>query len=126
MCSETIILKIEGDTLIPVDNKGVCLLKQLKKAVGNEGVLIGYLDQADSEIHSGYLAKVHKSIRVLSFHTGFTFQEMKNIIKKRSGLYTTSISGIEYKSFAYCTKEELMLAIQACVDLSIDVDVTIY
>ena len=126
MCSETIILKIEGDTLVPVNNKGVSLLKQLKKAVGNNALIIGYLDEADSESHSGYLAKVHKSIRVLSFHTGFTFEEMKSIIKKRSGLYMTSKSGIEYKSFAYCTKEELTLAIQACVDLSIDVDVLIY
>lgn len=125
MCSETIMLKFEGDTLVPVNNKDVVLFNQLRKAVG-DGTMIGYLDEADSEDHRNYLAKVHKSIRVLSFHTGFTFEEMKSVIKKRSGLYMTSKSGIEYKSFAYCTKEELMLAIQACVDLSIDVDVTIY
>lgn len=125
MSSGTIMLKFEGDTLVPVNNKDVVLFNQLRKAVG-DGTMIGYLDEADSEDHRNYLAKVHKSIRVLSFHTGFTFQEMKSIIKKRSGLYMTSKSGIEYKSFAYCTKEELMLAIQACVDLSIDVDVLIY
>jgi hypothetical protein len=119
------MLKFEGDTLVPVNNKDVVLFNQLRKAVG-DGTMIGYLDEADSEDHRNYLAKVHKSIRVLSFHTGFTFEEMKSVIKKRSGLYMTSKSGIEYKSFAYCTKEELMLAIQACVDLSIDVDVTIY
>jgi hypothetical protein len=125
MSSGTIMLKFEGDTLVPVNNKDVVLFNQLRKAVG-DGTMIGYLDEADSEDHRNYLAKVHKSIRVLSFHTGFTFEEMKSVIKKRSGLYMTSKSGIEYKSFAYCTKEELMLAIQACVDLSIDVDVTIY
>jgi len=125
MSSGTIMLKFEGDTLVPVNNKDVVLFNQLRKAVG-DGTMIGYLDEADSEDHRNYLAKVHKSIRVLSFHTGFTFEEMKSVIKKRSGLYMTSKSGIEYKSFAYCTKEELMMAIQACVDLSIDVDVTIY
>jgi hypothetical protein len=125
MSSGTIMLKFEGDTLVPVNNKDVVLFNQLRKAVG-DGTMIGYLDEADSEDHRNYLAKVHKSIRVLSFHTGFTFEEMKSVIKKRSGLYMTSKLGIEYKSFAYCTKEELMLAIQACVDLSIDVDVTIY
>src|SRR5450759_4535211 len=105
MSSGTIMLKFEGDTLVPVNNKDVVLFNQLRKAVG-DGTMIGYLDEADSEDHRNYLAKVHKSIRVLSFHTGFTFEEMKSVIKKRSGLYMTSKSGIEYKSFAYCTKEE--------------------
>ena len=34
---------------------------------------------------------------------------MKNIIKKESGL--------KDKSFADCSKDELMLAIEACIDL---------
>jgi Lon-like ATP-dependent protease len=40
---------------------------------------------------------------------GYTFDEMKLIIKKASG--------IEGKSFAECSKDELMLSIEACIQI---------
>lgn len=123
--SEIILLKIENGALVPIDTRNAALLKKLSKETG-DAVLISYLDQVDTEDKISYLAKVHKSIRVLSGHIGYTFDEMKNVIKKQSGLYTLSEDGIEYKSFAHCTKDELSLAIQACVDLSNRVGANVY
>jgi len=41
--------------------------------------------------------------------SGYTFDEMKDVVKDASGL-----GG---KSFADCSKDELMLAIEACIQI---------
>jgi hypothetical protein len=68
-----------------------------------------YIDLASADKSTAQLAKVHACIRELAKESGNTFDEMKNIIKKESGL--------KDKSFADCSKDELMLAIEACIDL---------
>jgi hypothetical protein len=68
-----------------------------------------YLDLADADHSKAQLAKVHACIRELAKESGYTFDEMKGIIK--------SASGLEEKSFADCSKDELMLAIEACIQL---------
>lgn len=69
----------------------------------------------------GQLAKVHKCIRILADDLGYTFEEMKLVIKDRAGLFVKrSIDGKDYfdwKSFGSCSKEDLNLAIQACIEL---------
>lgn len=59
------------------------------------------------------IAKVHTCIRKLSEESGYTFSEMKNLVKENSGLKL----GDTYKSFAECDKEELSSAIQTCVQI---------
>jgi hypothetical protein len=68
-----------------------------------------YLDLASGDKSTAQLAKVHACIRELAKEAGNTFEEMKNIIKEEAGL--------KDKSFADCSKHELMLAIEACIDL---------
>jgi len=68
-----------------------------------------YLDFADADHSKAQLAKVHACIRELAKESGYTFDEMKLVIKQASGL--------ENKSFADCSKDELMLAIQACIQI---------
>jgi hypothetical protein len=55
------------------------------------------------------LAKVHACIRELAKESGYTFEEMKLVIKEQAGL-----AG---KSFGECSKSDLMLAIEACVQI---------
>jgi hypothetical protein len=63
------------------------------------------------------LAKVHACIRELAKESGYTFDEMKIIIKQHSGLCYDA-EGAEYcKSFADCSKDELVLAIEACIQI---------
>jgi hypothetical protein len=58
------------------------------------------------------LAKVHACIRELAKESGYTFEEMKLVIKEQAGL-----AG---KSFGECSKSDLMLAIEACVQIGIE------
>lgn len=52
------------------------------------------------------ITKVHTCIRVIAMDLGYTFDEMKLIVKEQAGL--------KDKSFADCNKDEISLAIEAC------------
>lgn len=68
-----------------------------------------YLDLADADHSKAQLAKVHACIRELALESGYTFDEMKEVIKIKCGIGT--------KSFADCSKNELMLAIESCIQI---------
>jgi hypothetical protein len=68
-----------------------------------------YIDLASADHSKAQLAKVHACIRELAKESGYTFDEMKLVVKQASGL--------EDKSFANCSKDELMLAIEACIQI---------
>ena len=68
-----------------------------------------YLDLADADHTKAQLAKIHACIREMAKESGYTFDEMKCVIK--------DASGIADKSFADCSKDELMLAIEACIQI---------
>lgn len=71
------------------------------------------------------LAKVHACIRELAKESGYTFEEMKFIVKKHSGLCYDG-GGAEYcKSFKDCSKEELTMAIQSAIEIGIDLNVNL-
>jgi hypothetical protein len=76
------------------------------------------------------LAKLHVLIKQLAMHTGNTVEDMKILIKDRAGLcIIREISGKEYflaKSFGECSREELSLAIQACIELGEEVNLLIH
>jgi len=63
------------------------------------------------------LARVHAMIRQIANDIGYTFEEVKLQVKRKAGLCFTR-NKIEYcKSFADCDKEDLNLAIQACIEI---------
>jgi TusA-related sulfurtransferase len=68
-----------------------------------------FIDLATSNKSVAQLAKVHACIREMAKESGYTFDEMKCLIK--------DASGIADKSFADCSKDELMLAIEACIQI---------
>ena len=68
-----------------------------------------YIDLANADHSKAQLAKVHACIREMAKESGYTFDEMKSIIKDATGLIN--------KSFADCSKDELMLAIEACIQI---------
>jgi hypothetical protein len=59
--------------------------------------------------------------RELAKESGYTFEEMKLLVKQRSGLcLIVSENGVGTeicKSFSECTKDEMMMAIQACIEI---------
>jgi S-adenosylmethionine:tRNA-ribosyltransferase-isomerase (queuine synthetase) len=71
------------------------------------------------------LAKVHACIRELAKESGYTFDEMKFIIKQHSGLCYDG-GGAEYcKSFKDCSKEELAMAIESAVEIGRDLNINL-
>jgi len=71
------------------------------------------------------LAKIHACIRELAKESGYTFDEMKFIVKKHSGLCYDG-GGAEYcKSFKDCSKEELAMAIESAIELGRDLNINL-
>jgi hypothetical protein len=83
-----------------------------------EGQLVEiYVDLANADHSKAQLAKVHACIRELAKESGYTFEEMKTIIKIEAGLCFETDGLTECKSFVDCSKDELMLAIEACLQI---------
>ena len=114
-------LKKVGDQLVHVKTGDEIRYKEFIKEIeaGTQLDLFMEIDSGDGTV--AQLAKVHKCIRVLANHTGHTFEEMKLAVKDLSGLVTKrTVLGREYldwKSFGDLSRDDLNLAIQACVEL---------
>lgn len=76
-----------------------------------------YIDVTDNKHSGAQLKKVHACIRELAKESGYTFEEMKILVKKQSGLCVEAEGILERKSFAECSKDELTLAIEACIEI---------
>ena len=83
-----------------------------------EGTKVELFVSASSEKGTNaQLARVHVMIRELASTLGYTFEEVKLLIKRKAGLCVVK-NGTEYcKSFADCDKEELNLVIQATTEM---------
>ena len=83
----------------------------------SEGDRVEVTFQVVVDDHSyGQLSKLHVCIRELAKETGDEFEVMKKLVKSRAGLQI-DIEQDKYKSFANCSKEELSMAIQACLSI---------
>jgi hypothetical protein len=76
-----------------------------------------YIDLANINHSKAQLAKIHACIRELAKESGYTFDEMKCLVKDHAGLAYKEGMMMTYKSFADCSKDELMLAIEACIQI---------
>jgi hypothetical protein len=106
--------------------KTISKVSQLKYADFIENLAEGQDVDVFMEVNTGdgtlaQLAKLHKCIRLLAAHTGNAFDDMKIYIKDLSGLLIRrTIENKEYcdwKSFGKCSKDDLNLAIQSCIEL---------
>jgi len=68
------------------------------------------------------LARVHVMIRELASTLGYTFEEMKLLVKRRAGLCIVKNGTESCKSFADCDREDLNLVIQALIELGDSLD----
>jgi len=80
-----------------------------------------YIEATNGNGTLAQLAKVHKCIRVLASDLGYSFEDVKFLVKDKAGLVIKRNVGDnvynDWKSFADCSVEDLNLAIQACIDL---------
>tara|TARA_B100001287_G_C22533373_1_gene458483 strand:+ start:109 stop:480 length:372 start_codon:yes stop_codon:yes gene_type:complete len=77
-----------------------------------------FVDVVSKKASTAQITKVHTCIRLLAGEAGYTFDEMKSIVKEKAGLY---IEGEEdLKSFAHCSKDEITMAIEVCNEIGRD------
>ena len=110
------LVKKDGKLTYPDDKSKLAYQIFLDKIPEGQKVEM-YIGLADADHSVAQLAKVHACIRELAKESGYTFEEMKVLIKERSGLCYEAGEATICKSFADCSKDELALAIEACVEV---------
>jgi hypothetical protein len=110
------LVKKDGKLTYPDDQSKLAYQIFLDKIPEGQKVEM-YIGLADADHSVAQLAKVHACIRELAKESGYTFEEMKVLIKERSGLCYEAGDATICKSFADCSKDELALAIEACVEV---------
>ena len=118
------LVKKDGKLTYPDDQSKLAYQIFLDKIPEGQKVEM-YIGLADADHSVAQLAKVHACIRELAKESGYTFEEMKKIVKERSGLCYTDSEGEFCKSFAECTKDQLMLAIEACIEIGVELNVNL-
>jgi hypothetical protein len=106
----------EGKLHFPIkafETKYNKFLKEMPDGVRIE-LFIGVQDGKGS---NPQLARVHAMIREIANEIGHTFEEVKLQVKRKAGLCFVKNNVEHCKSFGKCDKEELNLAIQACLEI---------
>jgi hypothetical protein len=108
-------------TLQMSDNMQKTLYDQFKGLIAEGQKVEAFFDITVEDGSLAQLAKVHAMTRDLAIHTGNSFEDMKLLVKDQAGLCVTrTVEGKEFfhcKSFGDCSRSELALAIQACIEL---------
>lgn len=102
-------------------DKDKILFDQFVKSLPEGTEIEMFVNIATSNGSLAQISKVHTCIRILAQEAGYTFEEMKLLIKQRSGLCVVFTEGDTTqeicKSFGECTKDELSMSIQACIEI---------
>lgn len=107
----------ESGTLLPHNPLDQARLDAYLRLLPDNAQVEVYMEAIEPDGTLAQLAKVHAMIKQLALHTGTTFQEMKMVIKEQAGLCLTRDSDglCECRSFGDCSRQELSLIIQTCV-----------
>lgn len=116
-----------GDRLIYNINSQEKQYKEFVKSL-EEGQIIEIFMDANCDNGSlAQIAKIYKCIRELSKETGDNFEDMKLIVKNRSGFCVkVDILGEKYihcKSFGDASVEDLGLVIQTIIEMGDDLNI---
>lgn len=110
------ILKKENGKLISCNKLDKDALDEFVKLIDEGQYIEVFYDANKDDKTLAQLAKIHKCIRVLAMHSGYTFHEMKLEVKKKCGLCIkkedVEKNYTRCKSFSKCSKEELILVIE--------------
>lgn len=117
-------LMVKKGTKMSFSNKKDALLYQMFIDSLKEGEIIEMLVTVKGKkANNAQIAKVHACIRMLASELGYSFDEMKVIIKDKSGLWTTDQDEVIYKSFADCNSDEISSAIETCNELGREMNI---
>lgn len=111
----TLKLKRVGSELVPTGPYYESQYKEFVNSLEENQVVQVFFEANKDNGTNAQLAKIHACIRKLALETGYTFEDMKETIKEKSGLNYGNLKSNEgfTKSFADCSVEELGLVIEA-------------
>jgi hypothetical protein len=101
------LIKREGK-LVYLNDGQAALFREFVNSLEEEQEVNMFYEADKDDGTNNQLALIHVCIRKLALETGYTFDEMKNEIKRQAGLTTDGYK----KSLADCSKEELALVIE--------------
>jgi len=106
--------------LVYTDGKLVCPDEKTKTAykvfleqLGDGQEVEVFMSISEEKGSNAQIAKIHKCIRELANDIGYSFDDMKTLVKGKSGLVINN----NVKSFADCSKTELSSVIQTCIEI---------
>lgn len=110
------LVKQSGKLVYPNDKSKLNYKLFLDKLPEGQEVEM-FIGLTSSDKSVAQLAKIHACIRELALESGYTFDEMKVLVKQKCGLAFDGGGAIFFKSFADCSSQELTLAIQAAIEI---------
>jgi hypothetical protein len=117
----TSILKKSGGKLVYVNKADEQVYKLFVESLGNDQVVEIFFDANKDDGSLAQLAKIHKCIREIAKETGDNYEDMKLLIKKKSGLcIKKEVDGevvMVCKSFANASKSDLAMVIETIVQI---------
>tara|TARA_R110001592_G_scaffold34089_2_gene117421 strand:- start:1926 stop:2309 length:384 start_codon:yes stop_codon:yes gene_type:complete len=106
----------DGELSFPIKAMGTKFKKFLKDLPDNSKLEI-FIGVSGDKGSNPQLARLHAMIREIAQEIGYTFEECKLTVKRKAGLCFVRDKQEYCKSFGECDKDELNLAIQACVEI---------
>lgn len=115
----TILLEVKDGVLIPKRPLDRQLHANFIQKLEEGEILQVTYELVGHDAKYSQLSKLYACIDSLCKFIGYEKIEMKKLIKEQAGLYNPDGS---LKSFGNCTKEELIVAIEAAIKIGISVD----
>jgi len=106
----------DGELHFPIKAVNTRFTKFLKNLPDNSKLEI-FIGVSGDKGSNPQLARLHAMIREIAQEIGYTFEEAKLNVKRSAGLCFVRDKQEYCKSFADCDKDELNLAIQACIEI---------
>lgn len=106
----------DGDLHFPIKATGT-RYKNFLNQLPDDSKLEIFIGVSGDKGSNPQLARVHAMIREIAQEVGYTFEEAKITVKRAAGLCFVKNKQEYCKSFADCDKDELNLAIQACIEI---------
>ena len=117
----TSVLKKSGGKLIYVNKSDDNVYKLFVDRLADDQVVVIFFDANKDDGSLAQLAKIHKCIREIAKETGDNYEDMKLLIKKKSGMcIKKNVDGetvMVCKSFANASKTDLALVIETIIQI---------